>query len=700
MKPFRDIPFKISYRKRQDSIADNFYIPCMTNAKSYDRAVAYFKSSIYAIAWKALSAFLKNGGKMRIICSPALHPTDVAAIESGYEQRTFLTYSTDLKYEIEKLLDCPILSDATKILGAMIANGRLDLKIALVEDRNSCIDLERLYHSKIGLFYDDYGNCVSFEGSMNETWNGLANDGNIESIDVAVSWEAERDTERTRDRQRYFEDLWNDNSPGIKIMPFPNVAKEILVRAAASNWEELIETLSNKLEGPKRKSPSEKTILPHQELALSHWEANGRRGIFEHATGSGKTFTAICAINNALSRDEKPLIIVPSQLLLQQWFNELKATFESIGLEILCCGAGNVKWRTDSLLTTWTRPSKKKRCVVATCATASTSEFGSRIISGQHIFMVADEVHRLGSDENQKIFEIDSGPRLGLSATPRRAGDAKGTQAIFDYFGPIIDPPYTLQDAINDGRLTPYSYRAHAIRLTDEEHDRWLELTTKISRLAGQNKSNPNITSEQRLKFALIERSRVIKSASNKVPFAVEILNAQYRDGDRWIVYCDSVVQLQSLMVELKRAGLPVNEYHSSMTGDPVLTLRYFEDYGGIIVSIRCLDEGIDIPSVSHALILASSSNPREFIQRRGRVLRRSVGKRIAYIHDVIVIPRIVDDQVEGASILMGELSRALEFGKSAINPLAINDLEMIATQFNIDITKFSGEGVEDEQPE
>jgi hypothetical protein len=175
------------------------------------------------------------------------------------------------------------------------------------------------------------------------------------------------------------------------------------------------------------------------------------------------------------------------------------------------------------------------------------------------------------------------------------------------------------------------------------------------------------------------------------------VIRNAFRPGQRWIVYCEDQVQLRSVCQALREVGLNggVYEYHSAMPGDRQRTLEVFNAAGGVVVSIRCLDEGVDIPAVSHALILASSKNPREFIQRRGRVLRRSPGKNLAYIHDVVVVPHASDDG-DGTSILAGEIARAIEFGTHAINPACVTDLRLLAIQSGLDWSAASG-GFEDD---
>ena len=222
------------------------------------------------------------------------------------------------------------------------------------------------------------------------------------------------------------------------------------------------------------------------------------------------------------------------------------------------------------------------------------------------MFLVADEVHRLGAAQARRILDMDTGPRLGLSATPARAGDPAGTDAVFGYFGGIVPPPFTLFDAIEAGALTKYAYHVHRVALLPDEQDEWTRLTRDIRQRFAQAKAAKvaSADAEQRLKLLLIRRARVIKSARQKVEAAVSIVTSTYRAGEHWIVYCDDQVQLASVRDGLRSAGCTdVLEYHTGMVGNPTRTLDLFEAHGGVIVSIRCLDEGVDIPAVSHALI-------------------------------------------------------------------------------------------------
>lgn len=713
MSGLASLSLKTDYRTGRDDIAADFYLPCMRNASQYDRAVGFFNSAIYVIAWPALKEFVANGSRMRLICSPVLPPSDIDAINTGYSERFAHDNEEKLREDIRYMLSTPYLYKPTAVLATLVALEVVDIRIAFVRRTPRH---ERLFHDKLGLFQDKDNNTVAFKGSMNETWAGLSADGNLESVDVFLSWEDSREATRVREHEAYFDALWDNKceAEGVSVRKFPEIARSELVSAAdAKRWPELVEEICREIEAAekfeaKQKSASGgRTLRPHQASALEAWEQRGRRGIFEHATGSGKTFTALCAMREALRKGEVPLVLVPSELLLEQWHREITDTLSDLAPQILRCGAGHTKWRDSNLIGPWTRAgSETPRIVLSTMQTAATAEFRTAIRQGTHLFIVADEVHRTGSTNHLQLLSLDTGPRLGLSATPRRAGDLAGTARLLSYFEGIVPPPFTLQDAIKSKALTPYFYHVHTVSLESKEQEAWDELTKRIRRLAAQNGSgkDPSLGLDSQLKHLLIQRARLLKQAKAKPNMASSIIGANYRRGEKWIVYCDDLAQLAAVRAKLAEKGIDSIEYHSSMSGNKEQTIRLFEANGGIVVSIRCLDEGVDIPSVTHALILASSKNPREYIQRRGRVLRRADGKAVAHIHDVLVLPAASEDldkpEDPRLNIVGSEITRSLEFGKSALNPAAITDLERIALRFTADYKALTGGGYEEDEEE
>lgn len=700
--------FKTSYNKAENDVAGEFYLPCMRVASYYDRISGYFGSTIYIIAWEALKEFINKNGKMRIICSPYISDEDQTALSEGYSARNSTLLANSIKEEVEALFANPYLSAPARLLAYLVSTGIIDIKIAIVgNELNS--NVKRLFHDKVGIFYDNIGNAVGFRGSMNETFKGLSSDGNIESIDVFPSWVGDRDKNRVEDAQAIFERLWANVVDDVTVYEFPTAAKEILKEKAKDcNWEQLldeikvIENVSQKWMPDKR--PGSKTPRPHQTQALEAWVKNGRRGIFEHATGSGKTFTAICAIRDSLDRQETVLVLVPSRDLLNQWYSEIRENIVDLNIFYLLCGDDNNEWKQDGVLKSWTSASdKQKRIILATMDTACSKAFIRNIAQGEHLFLVVDEMHRLGSPKRRQVLTINTGARLGLSATPYRYGDPTGTSALFDYFGGIIPPSFTLEDAIKSGVLTRYFYHPQKLSLTEEEQVNWNEITVEIRKLIARSSKHEGALvdtfANPMLQRLLIKRARIVKNACNKVSLAIDTLKKHFKHGQKWIIYCDNIVQLKAVLRGAITAGFDAYEYYADMRGDRAMTLTYFEVNGGVLVSIKCLDEGVDIPSTTHALILASSQNPREFIQRRGRILRKSTNKHFAHLYDAITIPEIPDSETDKSlSIIMAELSRAIEFGKSAENPACITDLKNIAIDFQLDFNKLKDGGIEDDE--
>jgi superfamily II DNA or RNA helicase len=704
MPDLSELRLKTSYHKGRDDIARDFYLPCMMRASHFDRAVGYFRSTAFIIAWPALKDFIRRQSKIQVLCSQVLSDNDVDALEAGYAARADKVLGDRLRQEVALLLRDDSLRDPGRILAGLVARNILELQIAILRERDLPSAKGRIFHDKLGIFRDNARNRVVFKGSMNETWTGLAADGNLESVDVAASWMGSRDLERCNAEEAYFSELWGRKYPSLLVRPFPEVARSELVNAAPDDLQEALTKLFESRPAAIQSDARGRILKPHQSRGLASWNANERRGVLAFATGAGKTFTAITAIRDALILHKNVvLVVVPDQTLFAQWDDEIREITSDIGPRILRVGSGHARWQET--LRQWTMPGERPRIILATVQSASGEGFRSRMSGGPHLMIVADEVHRLGSPKHRLLMEDRAfGPRLGLSATPERYGDPEGTAAIRRFFGEVLEPRYMLPDAIRDGVLTPYFYRPQALRLEADEAEEWDRLSREIGRLRARMLGDDSATRlAQRVQSLQIQRARIVKQARAKVSLAVRILGQEYKPGDQWLVYCDDVRQLEAVNAALSAAGVQTLAFHSTMKGDRVQTLKWLATRGGVVTAIRCLDEGVDIPSVTHALILASSKNPREFIQRRGRVLRRSDGKALAYIHDAIVLPPRqnsvdLDRERKSDPMTVGELARAIEFSSYAANPASATDLQQIAIQSGIDWTTFSGLGVEDEE--
>ncbi len=684
----KSLKLKTEYRTGIDDLIYDFYVPCTAESIRYDRAVGYFRSSILLLAGGALIDLALRGGYVRLVCSPDLSLEDINAIRQGYERREEIL-SSALIFEIAALLENSATREQATILATLIATGNMDVKIAIRPSGYG------LFHEKLGIFADSEDDRVSFRGSSNETWSGWHWTGNHEAFEVFRSWADDGEASRVNRHARYFEDLWCGRAKDVECVPLPHLAREYIEGAARPSLKALMSETSTQIVTTRHP-------MKHQLDAIEDWYANGQAGILKHATGSGKTYTAICALRRHLDETRSALVVVPSQLLATQWITEIRA--EIPDATILTVGAGATGWRTSGRIESFTTSEHElgKRVTVATLQTACKEEFLSRLKGGSHLLLVCDEVHRAGSSDYSNVLTIDSGPRLGLSATPERYGDPEGTEKVFAYFDKILKPEFTLDDAIKVGRLVPYEYYPHPVALTAEEEDQWAELSERIGREVAMSGSVLDFKAplSDSLKYLLIKRARIAKKAANKTALVCDIVARHYREGQHWLIYCEDTSQLNLVAVALRNRGLDVMEFHSAMDGAPSDTLLWFKRFGGLLVSIRCLDEGVDIPETSHAVILASSKNPREFIQRRGRVLRSSREKHLAVVHDAIVVPANLRPEPDIVNLIKSELARAVEFAGSSINRSAQSELLALAVRMGIAPESFLKAGIEDDEPE
>lgn len=684
------ISLKTDYRTDRDDAAREFYAPCLNASTKYSRAVGYFRSSIFTLTGESTIKFVKNGGTINLICSPSLTREDVTAIEFGQENIESITLS-GLQKEIDSLLMESDRDYSVVILATLIKVGALKVKIALRKDGSG------IYHEKLGIFEDDEENVVSFIGSANETLNAWHNKGNFESVEVFCSWNGLRESSRVQRHQKDFNDLWSGLAKGIETIDFPLALKNQLIAIAENDVEEIYlkKYYDQTLNRPRTKIDD---LFPHQVTAIDEWESNGYKGVLKHATGSGKTITALSALYKHVSQGFPALVLVPSKLLLHQWIKEVGQ--EVPGAIIEAAGAGNNSWKKNNRLKAilYGVIPEEKRIIVATMQTASTKEFLTQIRAVKNLLLVVDECHQLGSPQNSKCMDISTAKKLGLSATPERYGDVEGTIKIFQFLGDIIPPEITLYDAIQAGRLVEYEYFPKVLTLSTEEAEDWKIISKEIKKEIAIASSGENkFTLTNKAKMLLIERSRIAKKSSKKIALAKRVVAEHYKKGESWLIYCEDQAQLKQVVDSLREMGYAPLEYFSSMDGSSLETLKLFQMQGGLLVSIRCLDEGIDIPTISHALVLASSQNPRQFIQRRGRVLRRHPSKIFAKIFDAIVMPTSLEDEPEQYSLMRSELTRAYEFSSHALNLSAGAELKLAASRLGIDLNEIVNVGLEED---
>ena len=675
------LSLRADYATSSDSLLEDFYVPCLMQAQRYDRLAGFFSGAIIALAPMAFADLFRRGGQLRLVCSPRLSERDFEALNQVATPTSLLRERAIA--DLQGLADQgPQASALVSAMSSMVAAGVLQVKIAVPRSPHG------LFHDKVGVFHDDCGNRVSFVGSTNETaaaWSGLINH---EQIEVFSSWESLESSERSRRHARMFEETWHNARRGLLVLE-PEAAAELIQEVAPPEALEdalsaVRRLLERRTEVNRSGTRGPRPLLPHQANVLEQWAQSDFRGLVSFATGAGKTITGIAALKRWCEQGRPAIALVPSELLQQQWMSEMRREYPD--LQILRAGGEGKRDRWIREARTWTAPdpSYGPRCILATYQTARTDAFLALVRSGEHLMLLADEVHRAGSSDTRVILDqLDCGARMGLSATPDRYGDPEGTDAIYAYFGDVLEPHYTLGDAIRDRRLVPYVYQFRTCALTGDEQAAYDQLSVRIGQMLAQERSRGAtalFTPSETLASLLRRRARILKGCANKAPLARRLLEDEYRSGQRWLVYCESVAHLRAVRVEISELEMPVLEYHQAMPGDKTATLDYFTKQGGVLLAIKCLDEGVDIPAIDHALILASTTNPREYVQRRGRVLRTAPDKFNAVIFDTIVTDG------SGTALAQSELKRAVEFASNSENRAVRYELQPLASPGSADL--------------
>jgi superfamily II DNA or RNA helicase len=697
----REIELKSEYNTEDDDIVRDLYRPCFAASKRYSRAVGYFRANIYR------ELGVTSGGRVRIVCSPNIPEPDEDAAREGYAlrgKRSNQEKEASLVHVLNAMSEDPDESDCLSMLRLLVECELLELYVAVRPGG--------IYHRKIGVFRDHADNIVAFSGSGNETRSavgGIEDWGNDEEFDVYRSWGDDFESSKALKKSEYLERLFGGGTKHTRVRPLNDVEREVLARFRSHA------DLESCRQGARLRRPAKEDLATkewafkpryYQTQAIEAWNSAGRVGMLSMATATGKTFTALFAISPLVKAGRPIVILVPTKVLLSQWYKEIRRFYP--GVPILLAGGG-YNWKADNKKRVFVSKTRRPRIILSTMATASSDDFLEFLGQAESPVLIADEAHRIGSPGNRRILEsILFEERLGLSATPERLFDSEGQEALEKAFGtnPVYNLPIgarvkVLEDDPTEapiiGRfLSKYDYYFEVVRLTPDEQQEWDRRTLEIRRFYAKNRKslehdNWNDAIGGKLQHLLIQRARILKRAREKVDCACKVVAERYPKNGRWIVYCEDGEQLRSVTdaVRINNRRTPVLTYYSGMNPtDRDRTLQYFEQQPCIIVSIRCLDEGVDIPNIDGALILASSKNPREYIQRRGRVLRKSIGKRKATIVDAIVLPSKGTEKGENVMpIVKGELARAWGFAKFANNKEVSHELWRIATEYGVDVS-------------
>lgn len=670
----------------KDPVAKDVLIPCFQSAISVDCMMGFFSSEILVSLAPGLATFINcSDERLRLIISPLLRTEDREAIENGIASPENIASAA---LEDFVVTENAIAQYTLQCLSWMLRHGRIEIKIALMKDA--------LFHPKVWLFREG-DDVIAVHGSSNMTYAGVQK--NIEQVSISKSWEDANQyyiTERLCDQ---FKQLWTNYDESCTVIPVPKAIKENLLKtynsdippteadfhalhkAETAAMEESSTTYNFKLSRPLFGVPSKLQIedgpFEHQGRAIKAWCEAGYQGILEMATGSGKTIAAmICAYR--LYKVEKPLLIVvaaPYIPLIQQWCDEIS----SFGLNAINLTEVNgAKGRAAELAKLRRRfriGSSDVEIVVVSHKTLCNSEFKTELEKFDcKTLLIADEVHNLGSEgfitNPPDFFDY----RLGLSATPIRQYDEEGTDQLFAFFGPIVFQ-FTLEAAI--GRcLVEYEYYVHPVELTEDEMEEWYEFTEKIGKNAWRQENDD--TDDEYLMNLLRKRRALLENAQNKIAALETVLTRENLQKLRYtLIYASDKApqQLKDVNALLNRHGVLFHQLTYEETGNREETAQIIQSFREgtlqVLTAKRVLDEGVNIPEIEKAFILASTTVERQWVQRRGRLLRTcsKTGKTHSEIHDFVALPPDLDNIDDRArTLIRSELERIQAFASLAIN--------------------------------
>jgi len=639
-----------------------------------------------------LLEFCIRGGTVHMVTSTQMDMGDFDTAVAAYKSEGF-------KEDLEALLKNRDTVDATRMLCALIHHRRLEMYVAVLRGD--------IYHHKKGYFADEFGNIVAFDGSGNETLSALKpfDQGNAESFNVAWNWEVPVwDALGSRWHNDLQRTIANDDSLTFPVVPIRDVDREFIHdhgvdlileshRKAARKRQSRLKNKWDEIYGKHRMATTHleykiESALPglrdHQKRGLRKWREADCQGILGHATGSGKTITAISAIHAHLGERGNVTVLVPGEPLLYQWEEEIRRYLPGVEMRLLGAGERDgyealQDMRVDS------GPPLLLVAIFHSFRQPDVLRRFNRAVGGaeRKMLIVVDECHRLGAPSFAPICETTPQLRLGLSATPERQGDAEGTGRLIGFLGAIVDH-YQLKEALDDKHLTPYEYQISEVALTPQEQEKYDRLRAEIRRRFAMLKKDDEPS--EYLKILVFNARRIIRGASGKIDAAVRVVEEVYEHGQHWLVYCEDEKMINDVDRTLRARiqTLSPSRYWSGMDRyQRRKELQYFVDHGGVMLAIKCLDEGVDVPAVSHGVVLSSSKTKREFIQRRGRMLRKSPGKTCAYIFDCFALP---GPGGEENGFILDEIRRALEFAVTARNSEAVMaEIEIIKMTYGIE---------------
>lgn len=714
----KDKDFKYRYSSGKKDIPMDFCELALSNSCKFDLGLGYFSSACFNVLANGFAHFINNGGIMRLYINQHLTEDDFNLLRANqdidFEERilqSFYTLKRTLSKRDEHFFQC---------LSYLIQNNRIEIKIVVPKDGG-------LAHEKFGVFTDENNDKVAFTGSMNLTASALIK--NIETIECTCSWKSEDNLRRIEISELDFLEIWNGDNNSVLVFPAKKFCQEIVKTYPKTDLNNLLQQENEILNKWSNKSSKEVEILPiqrsirephfpdkypdgarpYQMEAYEMWLKNAKQGIFAMATGTGKTITSL---NCALEEYQKVgfyqlLILVPTIALVEQWLDEV-ASFDF--KNVITVFSENHKWRQEivKLEDKISRGKKINFVIVSTYQSFTNKDFQQILpLLPENMILIADEAHNIGSESVRAIFrKLHVKRRIALSATPNRIYDEEGTAELESFFRD--KPPYvysfSMKKAIEEDRLMKYCYYPKIAYLSDDEMQEYATITEQLMRL--YDSLTKQFKEKKKAEKLLMQRKRILHKADDKMRVFKEIITELGEDKLKYCfvyvpegkklydsddaafysntdndtneieIYEKTIIQK---MLDLTKEIFP-NTTCNTYTGKNSKTerktiLQGFENGQiNVLFAMKCLDEGVDVPRAEYGIFMSSTGNPRQFIQRRGRLLRKHDEKTFAHIYDMIVVPNfhspyyLKDFWQMERNLVEGELKRVAEFAYLATN--------------------------------
>ena len=742
------------YKSRTEWEPVGFFSDCLCNATRFDLMLGFFSSSAISILANGFATFLYNGGKMRLIINDILTENDKNAIAKGINSEMSLPYFdlSDIENIYETLserdkhfFDC---------ISWLIRNNRIEIKIISPQEGLGISHTKSgVFYDGINVVGFD-GSCNFSRTALIDNIESLTVscdwDGSIEIAKInAIQKEIEQIIQEKDTTVSYVSveniktqltNIAENKSLTDLLESEYNILQKhsqhitsVSIHKALEKAKDRLEAIIEKVKNTNKCDSTSTISTPcfpypsgpreYQIAAFENWKSNTQKGLFAMATGTGKTITSLNCLLEIYKKTGcyKALILVPTITLVEQWEKEC-AKF-NFGNVIKICSKYS-GWQTSfsniRMLELSNPDNKQSYIIISTYASFIRSDNFIELnqLPKKKLLLIADEAHNMGSGRIVKrLNDIKYLRRIGLSATPERQFDEEGNIRLMDFFG--CDSSYTfeysMEEAIQKGALCKYYYYPHLVKLTDDEMAEYIELSHRIAKIINREDED----SKEILKRLLLKRKQIIHKARNKKDVFRNILKEHLDktgtlkytlvyipEGNKPDDYTADIFDSYDTIKDDEDTVHLINEYTSIVRDlNPHIVVRQFtsessdrdamlKDFANgsidVLTSMKCLDEGVDVPRSELAIFCASTGNPRQFIQRRGRVLRTHKEKRFAVIHDLVVIPDNNFDpscQEIEKNLVSNEIRRVRDFAILSENCNdTLNVLDNILEQYQISL--------------